>query len=138
MNEHNILPRPEANEGDVLAEPLESVQETTAAKALEKNTSSGVDQGLISAAVNDATTAQVNGVAPVPTNTPRVVSSIGSSALPMTADDIDLIEKKWVNKAKEIVDETQGDPFKQNQELHKVKADYIKKRFNKDIDPRGV
>ncbi len=53
--------------------------------------------------------------------------------MPMQADDVDLIEKAWVEKAKAIVRSTHGDPFKQNKELSKIKADYIKKRYNRDI-----
>lgn len=49
------------------------------------------------------------------------------------ADDVDLIEKHWVEKAKEIVDKTHDDPFKQKSEMSKVKATYIKERFNKAI-----
>jgi hypothetical protein len=51
----------------------------------------------------------------------------------LIADDVDLIEKEWVNKAKAIVDSTKDDPYKQNKELNRVKADYIKKRYNKDL-----
>ncbi|MDQ3093562.1 MAG: hypothetical protein M3Q70_00050 [bacterium] len=51
----------------------------------------------------------------------------------LAADDIDLIEKQWVLKAKNVVTSTMGDPYKQNKELNKVRADYIKKRYNKDI-----
>lgn len=49
------------------------------------------------------------------------------------ADDLDLIEKKWVVKAKDIVNNTKGNPHAQNLELSKMKAEYIKKRYNKDI-----
>src|SRR5665647_771219 len=51
----------------------------------------------------------------------------------LSADDADLIEKEWVLKAKEIVARTHGDPYVQNNEINKIKADYIKKRYNKDI-----
>lgn len=51
----------------------------------------------------------------------------------LQADDVDLIERAWVEKAKAIVRSTHGDPFSQNKELSKVKADYIKKRYSKDI-----
>ena len=53
----------------------------------------------------------------------------------LSADDLDLIEKEWVLKAKEVVDHTQGDPYLQSRELNKIKADYIKKRYNRDIKP---
>jgi hypothetical protein len=45
----------------------------------------------------------------------------------------DLIEKEWVEKAKQIVGQTSDDPFMQQQELSKMKAQYMKKRYNKDI-----
>jgi len=54
-----------------------------------------------------------------------------SSALP--ADDGDLIEKEWVNKAKQIVERTRDDPYKQSGELTTFKADYMKKRYGKSI-----
>ncbi len=52
---------------------------------------------------------------------------------PIRADDIDLIEKAWVTKAKSIVDATVGDPKRQSNELNKMKSDYISKRFNKEL-----
>lgn len=54
-------------------------------------------------------------------------------ASPMIADDNDLIEKEWVLKAKQIVASTKDDPYTQNKEMSKFKADYLKKRYNKDI-----
>lgn len=55
--------------------------------------------------------------------------------MPHIADDTDLIEKEWVDKAKEIVDKYADDPYRQNKELNKVKAEYLKKRYNKVIAP---
>lgn len=54
-------------------------------------------------------------------------------ASPMIADDADLIEKEWVLRAKEIVERTRQDPYRQNKEVEKMKADYMKKRYNKEI-----
>lgn len=51
----------------------------------------------------------------------------------MPAHDVDLIEKQWVQRAKAIVAQTQDDPHAQKKEMGKVKAEYIKKRFNKTI-----
>ncbi len=48
-------------------------------------------------------------------------------------DDKDLIEKEWVHKAKEIVERTRDDPYKQSEDLTVFKADYIKKRYGKTI-----
>jgi hypothetical protein len=49
------------------------------------------------------------------------------------ADDSDLIEREWVQKAKDIVAATNEDPYRQNKEMGHYKATYVKKRFNKDI-----
>jgi len=49
------------------------------------------------------------------------------------ADDLDLIEPEWVDKAKEIVERTKDNPFAQSNEMNKVKADYLKKRYNKEL-----
>ncbi len=62
---------------------------------------------------------------------PPIVSIAGT--LPQIAEDTDLIEKEWVLKAKEIVARTQHDPYQQNKEVEKIKADYLKKRYNKDV-----
>ncbi len=51
----------------------------------------------------------------------------------LIADDADLIEKEWVTRAKAIVEQTKENPFEQNKAITKVKADYIKKRYNKDL-----
>ena len=55
------------------------------------------------------------------------------SDVPETAEDIDLIEKAWVEKAKSIVNSTVGDPHTQSEKINNMKAEYIKKRYNKDI-----
>jgi hypothetical protein len=64
-------------------------------------------------------------------------SSAAQSALlnttPAIADDVDLIEKEWVAKAREIVARTKADPYVQNKELNVFKADYMKKRYGKDV-----
>lgn len=51
----------------------------------------------------------------------------------LVADDADLIEKEWIIKAKSIVEQTKNDPRQQNIKMNTVKADYLKKRYNKDV-----
>ena len=50
-----------------------------------------------------------------------------------TNNDVDVIEKEWVARAKAIVDSTRNDPNLQSKELSKFKAEYLKHRFNKDM-----
>ncbi len=49
----------------------------------------------------------------------------------INADNPDRIERQWIDKAKEIVSQTKDDPYKQKSEMSKIKAEYIKTRFNK-------
>lgn len=60
-----------------------------------------------------------------------------AGASPQIADDTDLIEKEWVEKAKEIVEKTRDNPYLQNKAINEIKTDYIKKRYNKDISTSG-
>ena len=52
---------------------------------------------------------------------------------PLTAADDDLIEKEWVDKAKKIVEETRDDPHRREQEVGKLQADYLRKRYGKEL-----
>jgi hypothetical protein len=52
---------------------------------------------------------------------------------PLIAGDDDLIEKEWVEKAKKIIQQTRSDPYNQEKEVSKLQADYIKKRYGKDV-----
>jgi hypothetical protein len=56
-----------------------------------------------------------------------------TTGTPAVADDVDLIEKEWVHRAKALVAKTKDNPHEQNKEMSKFKADYIKKRYNKEI-----
>jgi hypothetical protein len=49
------------------------------------------------------------------------------------ASDAERIEPVWVNKAKEIIAQTHDDPYLQKDQMSKVKAEYIAKRFGKQI-----
>ena len=71
----------------------------------------------------------------MPTHTAQQtdVTITSPSASSGIIDDSDLIEKEWVNKAKRIVEANREDPFKQSEELTGVKADYMKKRYDKNI-----
>jgi hypothetical protein len=77
------------------------------------------------------TTPQTPPLADPSTQQPQ--GSISQMSAGLAAQDADLIEKEWVVRAKSIVAQTQDDPYKQKNEMSKIKADYIKKRFNKTI-----
>ncbi len=67
---------------------------------------------------------------PAPLQTPQNTTSI---PIPSEAEDSDLIEKEWVERAKQIVAHTRHDPHEQQKALSLMKADYMKKRYNRSI-----
>lgn len=70
---------------------------------------------------------------PVFQQTPLPPVPAAHVASPAVADDLDLIEKEWVEKAKQIVAQTRSDPHAQNKEMNRFKADYMQKRYGKEI-----
>jgi len=69
-----------------------------------------------------------------PATTPANTSvATPSDDNPAVAADEDLIEKEWVDKAKKIIAETRDDPHKREQEVGKLQADYLKKRYGKEL-----
>lgn len=61
------------------------------------------------------------------------VPVVASSSPVAGADDVDVIEKVWVEKAKNIADKNRGNPRDKGFELASVKAEYIKSRYGKEI-----
>ena len=52
---------------------------------------------------------------------------------PQQADDVDVIEKEWVEKAEAIVEQTKDDPHAEEEAIEDLQIDYLKKRYGKDI-----
>lgn len=67
---------------------------------------------------------------PLPIAGPSAVQDI-----PVLQNDEDNSEfdKEWVAKAREAVERTHTDPYAQSREISRLKAQYIKARYNKDI-----
>jgi hypothetical protein len=63
----------------------------------------------------------------------RSVNPVVGAQTPVVADSADL-DEEWVAKARDIVEQTKNDPFAQSNELHKIKAGFLKARFNKQIN----
>ena len=61
----------------------------------------------------------------------------GSSSVPDSAADEDLIEKEWVDKAKKIIEETKEDPYKRELEIGLLQREYIRKRYGREIGVSG-
>ena len=72
-------------------------------------------------------------VAPAPPPPIGAQSNTPGDDLPLVANDDDLIEKEWVDKAKKIIVETKDDPYRREQEVGKLQADYLRKRYGKEL-----
>lgn len=64
-------------------------------------------------------------------------SAASDDDTPLVANDDDLIEKEWVDKAKKILTETKDDPYKREREISKLQIEYIRKRYGRDIGDSG-
>ncbi len=53
--------------------------------------------------------------------------------MPLLAEDSDVIEKEWVDKVKKIIILTKNNPYERAKVIAQLQADYLKKRYNKDL-----
>lgn len=77
---------------------------------------------------------------PPPVALPQAPGPVDDSAsqgavadAPLVANDDDLIEKEWVDKAKKIVSETKDDPYRREAEVGKLQVEYLRKRYGKEL-----
>lgn len=102
--------------------------ETLSESAVERQESRGesapVDSQVIAQPVPN--TAVQQGAVADDTTSITVVS-------PTIANDDDLIEKEWVDRAKKVLAETKDDPYRREQEVNRLQADYLLKRYGRDL-----
>lgn len=75
-------------------------------------------------------------VVPVPMPQPVPAQSTAQPVAddnPVIAGDDDLIEKEWVDKAKKIIADTKDDPYQREREVNRLQADYLRKRYGKEL-----
>lgn len=63
----------------------------------------------------------------------QVVQDTTMGTTPLVANDDDLIEKEWVDRAKKIVEETKNDPYRREEAVNKLQVDYLKKRYGREL-----
>lgn len=126
------LPTPVPNQGVESNSPLNN--------GSEKSVAQNIEQGLSAVAPVTVSTQQSNTNQNITQDPTSLGISGGSIADDSTyrvstiiAEDSDLIEKEWVEKAKHIVEQTKHDPHLQNREMNNIKAEYLKQRYNKDV-----
>jgi len=71
---------------------------------------------------------------PMPfTQTITISENAAINDFPIVANDDELIEKEWVDRAKRIVSDTRDDPHRRDEEVNKLQADYVKKRYGREL-----
>lgn len=60
-------------------------------------------------------------------------TTIGSNPAELPdAKHVDVIEKEWIQIAKKIVSDTNGDPYKQEKAVSELQVNYLKKRYGRE------
>lgn len=74
-------------------------------------------------------------IAGVPPTVPPPTSQPAAAppATPLIADDVDVIEKEWVDHANKIIEATNQDPFVEEEAIEELQVDYLKKRYGKEV-----
>jgi hypothetical protein len=124
-------PQP-ASSPDLHMPPPDLRQDEATIPGIGSDLSSGVPKV---AEVNDTVLMAHNSEAPQPAvsakpgndQTQGVTNTVGND------DDDDSLDEEWIQKAKVIVDQTKADPYQQSKEISKVKANYLKTHYNKEI-----
>jgi hypothetical protein len=73
--------------------------------------------------------AAIANMPPPPAPTPTVMST------PATADDVDVIEKEWVDQAEQVIQASAGDPHGEEEAVEKLQIDYLQKRYGHTVKP---
>lgn len=139
------LPKPQFSpEAASLPQSLARGSEAfTAPSTIPEKTGPLVEQGgETKEIINDSPTGDpVGSVIFTPPPLPTAVDPLTANSstqtsddnMPVSASDDDLIEKEWVEKAKRVVSETRNDPYAQDDAIGRLQADYLKKRYGKEI-----
>lgn len=128
-----VLPRPESLEGPAQSQDVSPALQQHAHVENAPNRAPELPrEGVVAPQpmpllTQQPTTAINNSAAPTPVVTPQATPD------PQIADDVDVIEKEWVDKAKKIVTATKDNPHQQEKEVSKLQADYLMKRYNKQV-----
>jgi hypothetical protein len=80
-----------------------------------------------------AADAAATGAPIIPVAIPTTQANTPVISSPAVAADDDVIEKEWVDKAKEIIKGTADDPHQRTEKVNQLQKDYLKKRYGKEL-----
>ena len=108
--------------------PEQLISQPTPEQGIERSSERREQAAESRSVISDLPTA-----APVPQ--PVAIPTIpqDDTAAPLVADDADLIEKEWVDRAKKIIQDTRDNPARREEQVSQLQKDYLKKRYGKVI-----
>lgn len=109
----------------------QKIEEEATSKAVEAGTVGSKQSGALQQAPPDFTLNPILTMPPAQDTPQHSTGPVATQSL--GAADADLIEKEWVVRAKAIVEKNKTDPYKESKEINKIKADYQKKRYNREL-----
>jgi hypothetical protein len=70
---------------------------------------------------------------PAPVVPPTVPPVDPAAANPIAANDDDVIEKEWVDRAKQVILQTKDNPYAREKAIGELQRDYLAKRYGRQI-----
>lgn len=64
---------------------------------------------------------------------PQQAATPAPNTNPAVAGDVDVIEKEWVDQANKVIQQTQEDPYAEEEAVESLQQDYLKKRYGHDV-----
>ena len=96
-------------------------------------------QPTLSASNNILATSQSGSMAVPNQKTPNEPTGLPKSSTgpARNADQLnygtDAVDREWIDRAEEIIERAHADPYLASKELSRLKAQYVKARYNKEI-----
>lgn len=88
-----------------------------------------LDSTLAKGVANEGASASLpTNLPPLDTSSTKIIADSKSSS-PLSASDDDLLSKEWVEAAKKILKDTEGDPHKRDDAVSELRHDYKLKRY---------
>jgi hypothetical protein len=115
----------------------QSIEHTVSVPAPEKTTEQRHER--VEQRIDTSPAVAQPSILPPPVHMPPPIAvsddddAASSTSAPMIAADEDLIEKEWVDKAKTIIAQTKDDPYLREKEVGRLQADYLQKRYGKEL-----
>lgn len=110
---------------------LESQPQVSAAAEASPSVAQSAPSTPVSS--NPAGSSPVAPGAPI-SSQPAATQPTAQPASPLPpADDVDVIEKEWVDQAEHIIEQTKNDPYTEEEAVEALQTDYLKKRYGHDV-----